>query len=74
MLHALLALLIVPAHALTEAQLAALTVLEVEHDPLAGGVAGPATAALPELGGLQLRQQGFQRAGGVELPIGRAHV
>ena len=48
-------------------QVATLAILQVEHDPLAVGVAGPAAAALPELGGLQLGQQGFQGAGGIEL-------
>ena len=43
-----------------EPQLPALPVLQVEHDPFPSGVAGPAAAALPELGGLQLGQEGFQ--------------
>ena len=43
----------------TQSQLAALAITEVEHDPLAGCVAAPAAAALPEVGWLELGQQGF---------------
>ena len=50
-----------------QSQFAALAVLQVEHDPLAVGVAGPTATALPKLSGLQLGQQRFQGAGGVQL-------
>ena len=39
----------------SEPKLAALAILEVEHDPLACGVALPATTPLPEFGRLKLR-------------------
>ena len=45
-----------------EAQFPTLSILQVEHDAFTGRVAGPAAAALPEIGRLQLRQQGFQGA------------
>ena len=45
-----------------EAQFPALAILQVKHDAFAGRVAGPAATPLPEIGWLQLRQQGFQGA------------
>ena len=43
-----------------EAEVPLLAVVQVEHDPLAGGVPLPAATAPPELGGLQLGQEGFE--------------
>ncbi len=51
----------------TKPQFSALAVFEVEHDPLASGVALPTPALLPELSRVQLRQQGFLGAGAVHL-------
>ena len=50
-----------------EAQFPTLSILEMEHNAFTGRVAGPAAAALPEIGRLQLRQQGFQGARGIHL-------
>lgn len=44
-----------------------LAIDQVEHDPLPGGVAVPAATAAPEIGGLQLGQQGFERVHGGHL-------
>ena len=49
-----------------QAKFAALAIHQVEHDPFAGRVASPAATALPQLGGLQLGQQGFQGTGGIK--------
>ena len=51
----------------TEAEFAALAILQVKHDSLAGCVALPATAAFPEFRGMQLGQQRLQGAGPVHL-------
>ena len=59
----------------SQSELATLPILQVEHDPLTGRVAGPAAAALPQLSRLELGQQGLERAGGVEfLPHDRRHL
>ncbi len=50
-----------------KAELSFLSVLQVEHDPFACGIAGPATTPLPELSRLQLRQQGLEGTGGIHL-------
>ena len=50
-----------------EPQGAILAVDQVEHDPLPGGVAIPAATAAPEVGGLQLGQQGFKGVDGRHL-------
>ena len=42
-----------------QAQLPTLAIAEVEHDPFTGRVAAPAAAALPEVGWLELGQQGL---------------
>ena len=39
----------------------------MKHDAFAGGVSGPATTPLPELGRLQLGQERFQSPGSIEL-------
>ena len=39
----------------------------MEHDPFTRGIASPATTALPEIGRLQLGQEGLQGAGGIHL-------
>ena len=49
-----------------QAKFAALAIHQVEHDAFAGRVASPTATALPQLGGLQLGQQGFQGAGGIQ--------
>ena len=51
----------------TEAEFPALSILKVEHNAFTGRVAGPAAATLPEIGRLQLRQQGFQGASCIHL-------
>ena len=51
----------------TQTQLPPLAVLEVEHDPLAVGVARPTAAALPELRRLELGQKRLQGSGRIEL-------
>ena len=48
-------------------KLPVLAILQVKHDSFTGGVARPATTALPQLRGLQLGQQGFEGPGGIHL-------